>query len=79
MSTQELLEEIKKLPDDDLQILLSHIFADEKILQEVERMGYLRLAERALEFWNDPREDQYQDYARPISQEDKSKQARSPR
>ncbi|NIR51126.1 hypothetical protein GWN75_22285 [candidate division KSB1 bacterium] len=37
---------------------------DTEILEEIERIGYLRLTEKAFEFWGDPREDVYQDYVR---------------
>jgi len=30
----------------------------------MERWGYLKLTEKVFEFWNDPREDIYQNYAR---------------
>jgi hypothetical protein len=64
MSTGNLVAEIKALPPADLQHFLSQLLAEKDILAEIERLGYLRLTEKAFEFWNDPREDIYQDYAR---------------
>jgi hypothetical protein len=69
MSTAELLDNIKKLPERELQRFLMELLQDSDISQELERLGYLRLTEKAFEFWNDPREDVYQDYARTGSQE----------
>lgn len=63
MSTIALIEEIKTLPNTELQSFLSKFFNDKELLAEMERFGYLRLTEKAFEFWNDPREDIYQDYA----------------
>lgn len=39
-------------------------FSDVELVGEMERWGYLKLTEKAFEFWNGPREDIYQDYAR---------------
>lgn len=64
MSTIALLKEIKTLPNAELQNFLAQFFSDEELLGEMERWGYLKLTEKAFEFWNDPREDIYQDYAR---------------
>jgi len=64
MSTIALIEEIKTLPNAELQSFLSQFFSDKELVGEMERWGYLKLTEKAFEFWNDPREDIYQDYAR---------------
>ncbi|MFQ6056849.1 MAG: hypothetical protein ACE5KT_06310 [Methanosarcinales archaeon] len=40
------------------------IISTDEFEDEAEDEGYLKLAENALSFWNDPREDLYQDYAR---------------
>ena len=64
MSTDHLLKEIKSLPEADLQVLLNRFFAERKIFEEIEHLGYLKLSENSFEFWNDPREDIYQDYAK---------------
>jgi hypothetical protein len=64
MSTIALLNEIKTLPHAELQRFLAQFFSDEELVGEMERWGYLKLTEKAFEFWNDPREDIYQDYAR---------------
>jgi len=64
MSTIALIEEIKTLPNAELQRFLSQFFSDAELVGEMERWGYLKLTEKAFEFWNDPREDIYQDYAR---------------
>ena len=64
MSTDQLLKEIKALPEEDLQRFLNRLFTDRKIIDDIEHFGYLKLTEKSLEFWNDPREDIYQDYAR---------------
>ena len=66
MSTQELIEEVKSLREEDLHFFLSLILSDQRVLQELEKMGCLKLTEKAFEFWNDPREDVYQDYARRV-------------
>lgn len=66
MSTQELYKEVKNLGEKDLWLFLSRLLSDDEIIQEIERLGYLKLTEEAFEFWNDPREDVYQDYARSI-------------
>ncbi|MGH7453066.1 MAG: hypothetical protein ACRENG_17080 [bacterium] len=42
--------------------------AKKDILEEIERLGYLRLPEKVFEFWNDPRENIYQDDARLTSE-----------
>lgn len=59
-----MIEEIKTLPNTELQRFLSQFFNYEELVGEMERWGYLKLTEKAFEFWNDPREDIYQDYAR---------------
>jgi hypothetical protein len=64
MPTITLLKEIKSLPHAELQRFLAQFFSDEELIGEMERWGYLKLTEKAFEFWNDPREDIYQDYAR---------------
>jgi len=64
LSTDQLLKEIKALPEEDLQHFLNRFFTDRKIIDDIEHFGYLKLTEKSLEFWNDPREDIYQDYAR---------------
>jgi hypothetical protein len=64
VSTDQLLKEIKALPESDLQVLLNRLFTDHKILEELENFGYVKLSEKSFEFWNDPREDIYQDYAK---------------
>ena len=56
-----LIEEIKTLPNTELQRFLVQFFNDAELVGE---MGYLKLTEKAFEFWNDPRDDIYQDYAR---------------
>ncbi|MCI0695608.1 hypothetical protein L0337_26835 [candidate division KSB1 bacterium] len=68
MSTGNLVAEIKALPTAELQHFLSQLLAEKNILEEIERLGYLKLTERAFEFWNDPRENIYQDYARLTSE-----------
>ncbi|NIR72070.1 hypothetical protein GWO43_21195 [candidate division KSB1 bacterium] len=52
------------MPEDELHKLLEELLTDTEILEEIERIGYLRLTEKAFEFWGDPREDVYQDYVR---------------
>jgi hypothetical protein len=64
MSTEQIIKEIKSLSNHELQTLLSQLLSDNHIIEEMERLGYLRLSERSFQFWNDPREDVYQDYAR---------------
>ena len=64
MSSEQIMKEIKSLSDHELQKLLSKLLSDNHIIEEVERLGYLRLSEKSFQFWNDPREDVYQDYAR---------------
>lgn len=64
MSTIALIKAIKTLPNAELQKFLAQFFGDTELVREMERWGYLKLAEKAFEFWNDPREDIYQDYAR---------------
>ncbi len=66
MSADTLIKEIKALPATELEKFLSHFLTDPELTEEIERMGYLKLAENAFSFWNDPREDVYQDYARPV-------------
>lgn len=68
MSTQELYKEIKNLGEKELWLFLTRLLSDDEIIQEIERLGYLKLSEEAFEFWNDPREDVYQDYARSIGE-----------
>jgi hypothetical protein len=60
MSTAELLDNIKKLSEHELQGVLTQLLQDSEVSQEIEKLGYLRLTEKALEFWNDRREDTYQ-------------------
>lgn len=69
MSAAELIEEIKSLPKEELHKLLEKMLTDTKIVEEIERLSYLHLTEKAFEFWNDPREDIYQDCARSTPQE----------
>ncbi len=64
MSIQELYEEIRALPERKREELLKKVLQDPEISGELERLGYLRLTERSFDFWNDPREDIYQDYAK---------------
>jgi hypothetical protein len=64
MSTGKLVAEIKALPPAELQHFLSQLLTEKDIIEEIERLGYLRLTEKAFEFWNDPRENIYQDYVR---------------
>jgi hypothetical protein len=64
MSTDQLINEIRTLSDSELQELLTRLFREDHIREEIERLGYLKLTEEAFAFWNDPREDIYQDYAR---------------
>lgn len=64
MSTTEIIKKIKSLPQEELHVFLTQLLQDEEISEELERLGYLRLTEKAFEFWNDPREDVYQDYVR---------------
>lgn len=70
MSSQELIQAIKNLQSKELQHFLSQILSDKTIMEEIERMGYLKLTEKAFEFWHDPREDRYQDYARTSQKKD---------
>ncbi len=62
MSVQEIIREIKKLPRRELELLLTHFFSDEELIMELERLGFLKLSENSFSFWNDPREDVYQDF-----------------
>lgn len=64
MSIQELYREIRSLSERDREQLLLRLLVEPGISDEIERLGYLRLTERAFDFWNDPREDLYQDFAR---------------
>lgn len=64
MSTIALIDEIKTLPNAELQRFLVQFFSDTELVAEMERWGYLKLTEKAFEFWNDSREDIYQDYTR---------------
>ncbi len=71
MSVDAIIREIKSLPAKEKHYLVSLLFKDSDILQEVERLGFLKLSEKSFEFWNDPREDIYQDY---IASKDDGKQ-----
>ncbi len=62
MSIQEIIQEIKRLPQKELELLFAHFFSDEELLRELERLGFLKLSENAFSFWNDPREVIYQDF-----------------
>jgi hypothetical protein len=64
VSIQELYREIRSLSERDREQLLLRLLVEPAISDEIERLGYLRLTERAFDFWNDPREDLYQDFAR---------------
>lgn len=64
MSVQELYQEFISLPERAREDLLLKILLEPGIAEEFERFGYLRLTERSFDFWNDPREDIYQDYAK---------------
>ncbi len=64
MSIQELYREIQLLSERDREDLLSKILLEPRISEEFDRLAYLRISERAFDFWNDPREDVYQDYAK---------------
>ena len=64
MSTTELLKEIKSLPEIELQAFLTKLLMDMELKEEIERLCFLKLTEQAFDFWNDPREDVYQDYSR---------------
>lgn len=64
MSIQELYKEIQLLSERDREDLLSKILLEPRISEEFDRSAYLRISERAFDFWNDPREDVYQDYAK---------------
>ena len=68
MSSQQLIKEVKALSAAELQYFLTQLLHDKELLEEIERLGYLRLTEKAFEFWNDPREDIYQDYARATAE-----------
>ncbi len=63
MSVQELYDEIRSLPEREREDLLMKILLEPGLYEEFDRVGYLRLSERAFDFWNDSREDVYQDYA----------------
>lgn len=63
MSVQELYKEIQSLPERERENLLMKILLEPGFYKEFERVGYLRLSERSFDFWNDSREDIYQDYA----------------
>ncbi len=63
MSVQELYKEIQSLSEREREDLLMKILHEPGIYEEFDRAGYLRLSERAFDFWNDSREDVYQDYA----------------
>lgn len=62
MTVNTLLQNIKQLSTADKQTFLSLLFQDNDIIAEIERMGYLKLSEKSFAFWNDSREDIYQDY-----------------
>ena len=62
MSSVELLKEVKSLAQPELQRFLEKLFCDDELRQEIERLGYLKLTEKSFGFWNDPREDIYEDY-----------------
>ncbi len=64
MSTADLIKEIKALSETELEKFLTELLSVEELQAEIEQAGYLRLTEKAFDFWNDPREDVYQDYAR---------------
>lgn len=64
MSTSELIQEIKSLSERELQEFLAKLLSDSDLKEEIDRLGYLKLSEKSFDFWNDPREDIYQDYAR---------------
>ena len=63
MSIEDLHKEIMALSERERDELLARILVEPKLREELDRVGYLRLSERAFDFWNDPREDIYQDYA----------------
>ncbi|MBI3193328.1 MAG: hypothetical protein HYZ34_02545 [Ignavibacteriae bacterium] len=63
MSAIQLFQKIKALPVEERDSLFCKILLDPAIEEELERIAYLRLAERSFDFWNDPREDIYQEYS----------------
>ncbi|MBI4546407.1 MAG: hypothetical protein HY707_00390 [Ignavibacteriae bacterium] len=64
MSTEELIEAIRSLPERERESFLYRLLLEAETMDEIQRLGYLSLVDRAFDFWNDPREDVYQDYAR---------------
>ena len=62
MQSNQIIDEIKSLSGQELENLLVKLFSDADIKDQLERLGYLSLTEKAFEFWNDPKEDIYQDY-----------------
>ena len=40
MSTDQLIKEIRTLSDSELQELLTHLFREDHIREEIERLGY---------------------------------------
>ena len=64
MSTDQLISIIKSLSDYELEQFVNRLFKEKYILAIRERLGYLELTEKSFVFWNDPREDVYQDYVR---------------
>jgi len=68
MSAETLIKEVKALPVTEKERFLSYLFSDQEVSEEIERLGLLKLSEKAFDFWNDPREDVYQDYTRSVSQ-----------
>jgi hypothetical protein len=64
MSADQLIKEIKALSEDELLIFLNRLFADKKMIEEIENLNYLKLTEKSFDFWNDTRENVYQDYSR---------------
>ena len=64
MSTDQLIKEIRTLSDSELQELLTRLFREDHIREEIKRFGYLKLTEESFAFWKDSREDVYHDYVR---------------
>ena len=52
------------MSDYELEQFVNRLFKEKYILAIRERLGYLELTEKSFVFWNDPREDVYQDYVR---------------
>ena len=65
MSTEELIEAIRSLPERERESFLHRLLLETETMDEIQRLGYMRLIDRSFDFWNDPLEDVYQDYARP--------------